>query len=237
MPLIWLIRIVSIFSAGFIIFSTIPGSASMRAWSSLSPMRSGLCAFSARMRAAVPSARGKKLVFLRPRPLQRRAGLGLGHRDHRAGLAPHPGVVHLRLLGGADEGERLLAPGGGGLARRRHPLLRLGLPGTGVVDVDLGRRLLDVLRGELDRVVGARRLGGKLGVNLLAAELPVACDLGHPHLALAGDAGRLAAPLRRRLLLGDVRLARRARGLDLALLGDRRLFLFLGEEELAASWC
>ena len=56
-------RIVSIFSAGFIILSTIPGSASIRAWSSLRPMSAGLCAFSARMRAAVPSARARSSSF------------------------------------------------------------------------------------------------------------------------------------------------------------------------------
>ena len=175
---------------------------------------------------------GEKLVLLRRRPLEGRTSLGLGHRDHRARFAPHPGVVHLRLLGGPDEGERLVTLGGGDVPRGPHPLLGLRLAGPGVVHVDLGRRLLDVLGGELDRVVRPRRLGGQLGFDLLAAELPVAGDLGRPHLALARDARRLPAPLGRRLLLGDIGLARGARGLDLALLDDRRLLLLLGEAQL-----
>ena len=70
-------------------------------------------------------------------------------------------------------------------------------------------------------------------LELLAAQLPIPLDLGQAHLAFARDPGRLATALRRGLLFRDVGLTRGTRGLDLALLGDRRLLLLLGEEQLA----
>ena len=176
---------------------------------------------------------GEKLVLLGAGPRERRPGLGLGHRDQGAGLAADPGVVHFGLLGGADERKSLVPLRHGGLARGLHLLLGPDLAGARRLRLGLGPRLLDALRGQRHRVVGLRGLRRELGIELLAAQLPVALDLGQAHLALAGNSGRLAAALRGGLLLRDVGLARGPRGLDLALLGDRRLLLLLGEEQPA----
>ena len=159
-------------------------------------MSSELCAFSASMRAAVPCGPGEKLVLLGVRPRERRPGLGLGHRDQGAGLAPDPGVVHFRLLGGTDERERPLALRHGALARGLDLLLGTDLAGARRLRLGLGPRLLDALRGQRNRVVGLRRLRRELGIEPLAAELPIPLDLGQAHLALASDTRGLATTFR-----------------------------------------
>ncbi|MDP5350574.1 MAG: hypothetical protein NWQ32_19635, partial [Paracoccaceae bacterium] len=160
-------------------------------------------------------------------------GLGLGHGQKCAHLRAHAGVVHLGLFGGADQRQNLFAIGGGLLADGAHLFLGLG-PGGGRGDrLGLGMGFLDALGRQTHGVFCLGQRGRQFGGKALFAQFAVLADLGQAHLAFAGDPCRLAPLFGCGLFLGGFGHRTRARDLDLALLGDHRLFFLAANGQLA----